>query len=467
MKKSWKMFLPLVICLALCMSLFTVSASAASKSTPGEVKQDDQGNWVALDKNGNPVKSGWVGETWQDAKGKTSKAWYYVSNGELLTGWHNVDGNWYFFEDKTDDTTKPWMCSDSSKYGPRYIGVEGDTKSTKAFNDAKNFWWFNADGTVGGESGWKSFMTTDQDGNPYRAWFYVNSDGTVAKGWKDDAGNWYELGNDFTFHSDDNANAQLVTGDADKWNGWAKYPNLWVDYMNGKVNYEDVEKMPNHWVNPDGTVVVNDWASYMRETPKGDQHRYWVFADEKGELVQGWNNIDGVWYYFGYPDPNTEKPYAGYYDMQENQNIKMDGNVYRVGKLGALVTGWAEDLYNDGEWNYFDPATGAEVQDQWKQIDGKWYYFDGDKAVHDGKFEYDGDTYYLGKDGVMQTGWVAENPDEWYKFGDDGVQQFGWVEDGGNWYYLREDTGELVVNDWVDGEYVGSDGAWVPETPVD
>ncbi len=462
MKKSWKMFLPLVICLALCMSLFTVSASAASKSTPGSIVQDDDGNWVAVDKNGDPVKNGWVGETWKDEKGKTSKSWYYVSKGELLTGWHNVDGNWYFFEDNTSDTVKPWMCSDSSKYGPRYIGVEGDTESTKAFNNAKNFWWFNADGTVGGESGWKSFVTTDLKGNPYRAWFYVNSDGTVAKGWKDDAGNWYELGSDFVTY-DVRQGAELVTGAPDGQN-YSLYPNIWADA--GKFSQEDWDNLPVYWTNPDGTVVVSDWASYMGETKKGDPHRFWVFADENGELVQGWNNIDGTWYYFGQVNPNNEKPYG--YEMAENRYLPMDGNVYRVDKLGAMVIGWAEDIYNEGEWNYFDPATGAEVQDQWKQIDGKWYYFDGANAVNDGFFEYDGDNYYLGKDGVMATGWVQDQTGgDWYKFGDDGVEQYGWVEDGGNWYYLSEDTGALVVNDWVDGEYVGSDGAWVPETPVD
>jgi len=469
MKKSWKMFLPLVICLALCMSLFTVSASAASKSTPGAVVKDDDGNWVAVDKKGNPVSSGWVSETWKDeSTGKMQKSWYYVSSkGELVTGWQNVDGNWYFFEDQTDDTTKPWMYANSGKFGPAYFHVEGEEKSTNAFNTAKNFYWFNEDGTIGGQSGWKSFVTTDKDGNPYRAWFYVNSDGTVAKGWKDDAGNWYELGYDYPYGYV--GTAEAVTGGKDKIN-ITNYPNIWVDDVNGTLSPEDWKTLPAYWVNPDGTIVMNDWASFKDFEdfdPNKDPHRYWVFADEKGELVQGWNNIDGTWYYFGVLNPETEKPYEYTYHMQENTDLKMDGNVYRVGKLGALVTGWSENP-ESGNWNYFDPATGAEVQDQWKQIDGKWYYFDGADAVNDGFFEYDGDQYYLGKDGVMQTGWVAENPGEWYKFGDDGVQQFGWVEDGGNWYYLDENTGELAVNTWTpDGEYAASDGAWIAETPAD
>ena len=454
MKKSWKMFLPLVICLALCMSLFTVSASAASTSTPGTVEQKD-GKWVAVDKKGNEIKNGWVGETYKDENGKTQKAWYYVSKGEVVQGWQNVDGNWYFFAD-TGRGAGPEMYSNSAKNGPLYLFDESNPnpesyKTADKFNAAKNAWWFNADGTVGGNSGWVSTVVVDKTEKPTRIWFYVNSDGTLAKGFKDDAGNWYELAD----------LAMLLTGTADEYNTTI-YPNGWIDIRNGK---EEWAKMPKYWVNPNGTMVVSDWASAMGEDGDGQPHRYWFFADENGELVQGWNNIDGVWYYFGYPDPNTEKPYADYYVMQENQNIEMDGNVYRVGKLGALVTGWAEDLDNDGEWNYFDPATGAQVQDQWKQIDGKWYYFEGADVLHEGQFEYDGDLYYAGKDGAMVTGWIQDQTDGgWYNYGTDGVMQTGWIEDGGNWYYLDE-NGVAAQNEWVDGEYLGSDGAWIPETP--
>jgi glucan-binding YG repeat protein len=360
------------------------------------------------------------------------------------------------------------MWDNSAKWGPVYIPVEGEDKSTNAFNTAKNFWWFNEDGTVGGQSGWKSFVTIGYnekgEETPYRAWFYVNSDGTVAKGWKDEAGNWYELGNDFGFNYG-NSSVELVTGRTDG-NNIQMSPNLWVDEENGKFSDEDWYNMPRYWVNPDGTFVVSNWASRMGTTMRDGKevpHRYWYFADENGELVQGWNNIDGTWYYFGTLNPEDEKPYG--YNMQENRDLNMDGVTYRVDKLGALVTGWSENA--DGNWNYFDPATGAEVKDQWKQIDGKWYYFEGADAITYGFFDYDGDQYYAGKDGVMATGWVADNPGEWYKFGDDGVQQTGWVEDGGNWYYLDPDNnGQLVVNDWVDGEYVGSDGAWIAETPA-
>jgi glucan-binding YG repeat protein len=65
----------------------------------------------------------------------------------------------------------------------------------------------------------------------------------------------------------------------------------------------------------------------------------------------------------------------------------------------------------------------------------------------------------------MATGWVQDQTDGgWYNFGDDGVMQTGWIEDGGNWYYLHE-NGVAAQNEWVDGEYLGSDGAWIAETP--
>ena len=36
----------------------------------------------------------------------------------------------------------------------------------------------------------------------------------------------------------------------------------------------------------------------------------------------------------------------------------------------------------------------------------------------------------------------------------------GWLNDNGTWYYLNAD-GSMAANTYVDGYYVGSNGAWV------
>ena len=60
MKKSWKKFLPLIICFAICLSLFTVSAFAEDAAKQPEIRQNEDGTWSAYDADGKVIRSGWV-----------------------------------------------------------------------------------------------------------------------------------------------------------------------------------------------------------------------------------------------------------------------------------------------------------------------------------------------------------------------------------------------------------------------
>lgn len=78
----------------------------------------------------------------------------------------------------------------------------------------------------------------------------------------------------------------------------------------------------------------------------------------------------------------------------------------------ATAGGWGQD--DAGHWRYYldgRPATG------WKQLDGKWYWFDAA--------------------GLMQAG--------------------GWKQIGDSWYYFYPD-GSMAVNTKADGYEVGPDG---------
>ena len=60
----------------------------------------------------------------------------------------------------------------------------------------------------------------------------------------------------------------------------------------------------------------------------------------------------------------------------------------------------------------------------WKQIAGKWYYFNGS--------------------GAMLTGW-AKIGGSWYYFASNGVMQTGWLKYDGYWYYL-DSNGAMLQN---------------------
>lgn len=74
---------------------------------------------------------------------------------------------------------------------------------------------------------------------------------------------------------------------------------------------------------------------------------------------------------------------------------------------------WKQD--SNGWWNTEDSSWSVG----WKEIDGKWYYFDNN--------------------GYMQT---------------------GWLHDRDKWYYLST-SGDMAKNTIIDGYNIGSDGAWI------
>ena len=79
------------------------------------------------------------------------------------------------------------------------------------------------------------------------------------------------------------------------------------------------------------------------------------------------------------------------------------------------------------------------ARDEWKLVNGLWYYFNSD--------------------GYMATGWLRLN-DQWYYLKPDGAMAVGWIQDKNQWYYLTESGVMAVKTVTPDGYYVGADGRW-------
>ncbi|NRT79446.1 hypothetical protein [Clostridium beijerinckii] len=78
---------------------------------------------------------------------------------------------------------------------------------------------------------------------------------------------------------------------------------------------------------------------------------------------------------------------------------------------------WKQDA--TGKWY----AEGNSWATGWKQIDGKWYYFDNN-----------------------------------------GYMKYGWIQEGSNWYYLMNVTGAMATNITVDTHIIDSNGVWIGDT---
>lgn len=83
----------------------------------------------------------------------------------------------------------------------------------------------------------------------------------------------------------------------------------------------------------------------------------------------------------------------------------------------AKKSGWHGE---DGVRRYYNGDTGQCVRNDWREVDGKWYWFDGyGRMVTDAWYQYKGSWYYLGTDGAMVKGLQAVDG-KWYCLDQDG-----------------------------------------------
>ena len=131
--------------------------------------------------------------------------------------------------------------------------------------------------------------------------------------------------------------------------------------------------------------------------------------------------------------------------------------------VNADSSGWKHDSHG---WQYYIEGYGY-VRDDWKQVDGKWYFF-----YENGYMIYDVDNYCInGIYYAFDKSGACLNPDEPYKklygfhefdyvvnspWGDlaytsgtlyyepDGQIAKGWRNIEGDWYYFREKDGKMM-----------------------
>lgn len=102
-----------------------------------------------------------------------------------------------------------------------------------------------------------------------------------------------------------------------------------------------------------------------------------------------------------------------------------DGNTWMEFEKGWACAIWRGIRYID-----------EPVKDGWVKRDDKWYYYENGKMVKNEWRMYKGDSFYLGSDGAMVTGWHTVNDKSYYFY----------------------DDGHKAYCEWVDGIFIGMDG---------
>ena len=347
-------------------------------------------------------------------------------------GWVKYDGNWYYWKD--GDTINEGIHTIDGKdyyfeYGVLRIGRIKDYPEDGDHNDYK-LYITDASGALLSKSGWNLYngswyyMSKDgyalrdqvvEDGNKM---YYVDSNGKMK------IGDFYEGG--YRYHTDSNG---------------VILKNSW--YLDGYDWYyakADGTAMKNDWLKGSGNVwyYMDSHGAMAKGTcwVGGENGRYNLFDDNgiwKGELAtNGWTLVNGTWFYY-----ENGKPYTGwtgdYYIVEGKMAMDRfiytgdDEKVYYVNYKGVYQRNcWIEDY--DG-W-YYAGSDGALITNDWKNIGGVDYYFDG---------------VYMASNAIVDTGEYGlckfDKSGRWTGY----VKNEGWQQVGDKWYYVDSD-GNLVTN---------------------
>ena len=142
--------------------------------------------------------------------------------------------------------------------------------------------------------------------------------------------------------------------------------------------------------------------------------------------------------------------------VREGSDMFVTGELV-IEKTDTYNVAKEEWVQEEAGWRYY--ANNKAVTG-WKQVDGKWFFFNAEGVSQKWWVQDNGTWYYLNGSGEMQTGWLQDNGNWYYLEASGAMKASQWFEVNGKWYYV-DATGALAVNTTVDGYTVNANGEWV------
>ena len=167
-----------------------------------------------------------------------------------------------------------------------------------------------------------------------------------------------------------------------------------------------------------------------------------VDVQEGKTKKEGWYQENHHWRFYQDDKPALNwKQIQGkwyYFDQDGNRLHSTIYKGYAFDQDGVMIENSWTRL--DNQWYYADPS-GRLSQNTWKKINGSWYYFDQTGSMLSNTAV---DGYLLTKSGAMaEKGWTKLDQ-IWYYVAPSGkISQDKWEKINGSWYYFDKEGGML------------------------
>ena len=163
-----------------------------------------------------------------------------------------------------------------------------------------------------------------------------------------------------------------------------------------------------------------------------------VDVQEDKPKKEGWHQENHHWRFYQDDKPALNwKQIQGkwyYFDQDGNRLHSTIYKGYAFDQDGVMIENSWTKL--DNQWYYADPS-GRLAQNTWKKINGAWYYFDQTGNMLS-KTSIDG--YFLSQSGAMAShGWQELNHVWYYVLPSGKISQDKWEKINGSWYYFDKE----------------------------
>ncbi len=111
---------------------------------------------------------------------------------------------------------------------------------------------------------------------------------------------------------------------------------------------------------------------------------------------------------------------------------------------------------------YYYNSSGTMVKKRWKTVNGKRYYFTKTGAAAVGPVKIKKKLYLFGSNGALKEKGFRKYEGKTYYVNAKGEIQTGWKKIQKKKYYF-DSKGVMQKKTWVDGRYLGKDGAYDPD----